>query len=203
MEHILALIVATAVLVLLPGPNLALIVASSLAYGRREGVLTVLGTTTGTALQLMLVVLGLGLLLELAADALNTLRWLGVLYLLWLGFRTFREPPAELGNTIARRRLLGRSMLIAVANPKTLLFNAAFLPQFMPAGAAAGTLWLLAAVFLLVIFVGDLLWALFAASARPLFAGFSGAANRIAGGMLCLAALGLALSRRLQQGGSS
>ena len=93
-------------------------------------------------------------------------------------------------------------MLIAVANPKTLLFNAAFLPQFMPAGAPAETLWLLAAVFLLVILIGDLLWALFAASARPLLAGFAGAANRIAGGMLCLGALGLAMSRRLQQGTS-
>ena len=202
MEHIFALILATVVLVLMPGPNLALIVANSLAYGRREGVLTALGTTTGTTLQLMLVVLGLGMLLELAADALNYLRWLGVLYLLWLGVKTFREPPAELGNTTARRRLFGRSMLIAVANPKTLLFNAAFLPQFMPAGAAAETLWLLAAVFLLVILVGDLLWALFAASARPLLAGFAGAANRVAGGMLCLAALGLAMSRRFQQGTS-
>ncbi len=195
-EHFVALAAATAVLVLLPGPNVALIVANSIGFGARAGAVTVLGTTVGVAVQLAFVILGFAALLEYAADAFTWLRWLGVAYLLWLGVRTWRMPPVNVDATAARPELFWRASLIAAVNPKTLLFNAAFLPQFLPAGSAAADMAAAAAVFLCVLFAGDLLWVVFAASARSLLSRAAGAANRIAGGFLVLAALGLAAARR-------
>lgn len=74
MSSLLALIVATAVLVIIPGPNVALIVANSLKFGFRMGVVTVLGTTAGVALQLALVVIGMAALIEFADSARTVFR---------------------------------------------------------------------------------------------------------------------------------
>lgn len=96
MNNFILLVLATSVLVVIPGPNVALIVANSLRYGLRMGVMTVLGTTAGVATQLALVVLGLVAIVEMAADALSWIKWAGVAYLIWLGIRTWREPATDL-----------------------------------------------------------------------------------------------------------
>ena len=88
MNSLLALVAATAILVLIPGPNVALIVANSLKFGFRTGVHTALGTTAGVGLQLVLVVTGLATVISVAADALTWIRWAGVAYLIYLGIRT-------------------------------------------------------------------------------------------------------------------
>ena len=86
--------------------------------------------------------------------------------------------------------------MIAASNPKTLLFNAAFLPQFHSAGTGAGQFLLIAAVFLSVLLLGDLLWAAFASSARQVLKRYGRGRNRLTGGFLVAAGIGLALSRR-------
>ncbi len=196
MENLIALSLATAVLVSIPGPNVALIVANSLRYGLWSGIVTVLGTTFGVAIQLALVVLGMAAVVALAADVLVWIKWAGVIYLVWLGIQTWRETPSDLGAVEAAPALFWRGCLIAAANPKTLLFNAAFLPQFVPASASTSWVLLVAAVFLSVLMLGDMLWAAFASSARPLLGRFETARNRMTGGFLVLAGIGLALSRR-------
>lgn len=197
MANLLALIAATAVLVLIPGPNVALIVANSLRYGSRMGIATVLGTTSGLALQLAAVVLGMVAVIEMAAETLTWIRWAGVAYLVWLGVRTWREPCQDLGKVTAAPAMFWRGCLLAAVNPKTLLFNAAFLPQFIASdGATIAQLALVAAVFLGVVLIGDVLWALFAASATRLLTRRAAARQRITGGFLVAAGIGLALSRR-------
>lgn len=197
MNSLLTLAAATAVLVLIPGPNVALIVANSLKFGFRTGVYTALGTTAGVALQLILVVLGLAAAISIAADALAWIRWAGVVYLIYLGLRTWREPAKDLGKIEAAPAKFWHGLLIAALNPKTLLFNAAFIPQFVgTAEASLVRLCLVAAVFLIVLLVGDVLWAAFANSARNVLGRYTNLRNRLTGLFLTAAGIGLALARR-------
>jgi len=195
-DNLIALGVATLILVAIPGPNVALIVANSARYGFRMGAATVLGTTLGVALQLAVVLLGMAALIESVADALRWIRWAGVAYLFWLGIRTWREPVSDLGKIEAAPAMFWRGCLVAAVNPKTLLFNAAFLPQFVATeGDAMRGLLLVGAVFLGVLLLGDLLWAAFASSGKSLLARQSAARNKVTGGALVLASIGLALAR--------
>ena len=199
MENIIALVVATIVLVLIPGPNVALIVANSLRYGMRSGIVTSFGTTVGVALQLLVVVLGMAALIELVAEALTWIKWIGVAYLLWIGLKTWNEPAPDLSDIKAQSqtRAFWNGVILAVINPKTLLFNAAFLPQFIGNTLnASGQLLLLAGIFMTVIVIGDTLWAVFAAAARRWLNSIGHLHNRISGAFLFSAGVSLALSRR-------
>ena len=195
MNSLAALIAATSVLVLIPGPNVALIVANSLRFGFGHGALTVLGTTAGVALQLLLVVAGLTALVQIAAEALTWLRWVGVIYLVYLGVKAWRTPAGDLSAINARPAMFWRGAALAVLNPKILLFNAAFIPQFVGDGSIA-SIGIVAVVYLLVLLIGDLLWALFAATARRWLQRYAGWRNRLTGGFLVLAGAGLAAANR-------
>ena len=199
MANVLALIVATSVLVLIPGPNVALIVASSLRHGLKTGLVTAFGTTAGLAFQLFLVIVGMAAVIELAATALEWIRWMGVAYLVYLGIRAWIESVPNLQDIHAQSNSVTfwHGFAMAVVNPKTLLFNAAFLPQFVAGGeGTTGQLTTVASVYLAVIVIGDALWALFASSARQFLGKCGHLRNRITGVFLLGAAAGLALSRR-------
>ena len=197
MDNLIALAAATLVLVMIPGPNAALIVANSIRYGIRMGAITVLGTTVGVALQLATVVLGMAAVIGFVADALTWIRWAGVIYLVWLGIRTWLEPAGDLGKITAAPAVFWRACMVAAVNPKTLLFNAAFLPQFVPSGGNATVqLVVVAGVFLTVLLLGDMVWALSAGSARRLLEKHAAGRNKFTGGFLVAAAIGLALARR-------
>ncbi len=197
MNTLLALVVATAILVTIPGPNVALIVANSLKFGFRSGFVTVLGTTMGLGLQLALVVAGMTAVIEFAADALSWIRWAGAAYLVWLGIKTWRTPADELTTLTAVPVMFWRGCLVAAANPKTLLFNVAFIPQFVGTnGAEALTPATVATVYLSVVFLGDALWVALATSARRALGRYMGFRNRLTGAFLMAAGVGLALSRR-------
>lgn len=197
MNTLIPLILATAVLVIIPGPNVALIVANSLKYGFRMGVVTVLGTTAGVALQLALVVVGMAAVIEMAADLLSWIKWAGVAYLIVLGIRTWREPADDLTRVEAVPAMFWRGCLFAAVNPKTLLFNAAFIPQFVgPGTASAFGFALVSSVFLTVVFLGDVLWAAFANSAGRVLGRYASLRNRITGAFLTAAGIGLASVNR-------
>ena len=199
MENIVALVAATIVLILIPGPNVALIVANSLRHGLRFGLVTALGTTVGIAVQLFVVIAGFAALVERIAGALSIIKWLGVAYLVFLGIRAWREPAADLSGIKPQTsgNVFWHGVLLAIINPKTLLFNAAFLPQFLGnTSNPGGQLLLLSAVFLAVIICGDALWAVFATSARRGLSRYGHLRNRVTGGFLMAAGLGLAISRR-------
>ncbi len=197
MANLITLAVATLVLVMIPGPNVALIVANSIRHGFGAGAMTAMGVTCGNAIQLLLVVVGMAAIIEYAAQALTWIRWAGVAYLVYLGVRTWNEPADDLSAVQAAPAVFWRAVMIAAINPKTLLFIAAFLPQFVildsgPAGHPATV----AAVFLGVLLAGDVVWAATANSARIVLNRFASARNRVTGGFLVVAGIGLALSRR-------
>lgn len=197
MNSLLALIIATSVLVFIPGPNVALIVAKSLKFGFRMGVVTVLGTTVGVALQLAFVVAGMAAVIELAVDALVWIKWAGAAYLVALGVRTWREPVDNLTRVEPAPAVFWQGCLLAAANPKTLLFSAAFIPQFVASDSASvANVAIVAGVFLTVLFLGDVLWAAFANSAGRALVRYAHLRNRLTGAFLAAAGIGLALARR-------
>ncbi len=201
MESLLALVAATLVLVAIPGPNVALIVANSIRDGRGAGLRTVAGSTIGVGVQLLLITIGIAAMIELVAGVLVWLKWIGVAYLLFLGVRTWQEPASDLTDATVKHgqgwRELWSGLGVAVVNPKTLLFNAAFLPQFVSPGPdAPAMMMLVSVVFLATVFIGDTIWALAASAARPVLIRYGRLRNRITGGFLIGAGIGLALSRR-------
>ncbi|WP_299951683.1 LysE family translocator [uncultured Ruegeria sp.] len=196
---ILALIGATSLLVVIPGPNVALIVANTLAYGFRFGAMTVLGTTIGVALQLVIVVVGLAALLEFAASAFLWLKWIGVAYLVYLGVTAWRQGLEDLTTQDASREsltvLFWQGLLLATINPKTLIFNAAFLPQFVVAGSGISALLVTAVIYLAVIMLGDLVWAASAQMARPVIARLGRLRHKLTGVLYFGSGTGLAIAR--------
>jgi threonine/homoserine/homoserine lactone efflux protein len=195
--NLLALAAATAVLVAIPGPNVALIIANSLRHGFSAGAVTALGVAAGNAIQLVVVVAGMAAVIEYAAEALTWIRWAGVAYLVFLGVRTWNMPADDLRTVHAAPAVFWRAVFIAAMNPKTLLFIAAFLPQFVTTSAGwAGGPTAVAGVFLAVLLTGDIIWALTANYGRELLDRFATARNRITGGFFLAAGIGLALSRR-------
>lgn len=200
LESILLIIPATLIMVAIPGPNAALIAANSLRYGLATGLTTVAGITLGLAVQLAFVVIGIAALVELMAEALVWLKWAGVAYLLYLGIRTWTAPidDGAHGGTAHRRASLCQGVLIATSNPKTMLFLAAFVPQFVSGDAATTKIELsvLAAVYLAVGAFGDCLWAILASRARTVLNRYKHLHNKISGGFYCGAGIGLALARR-------
>ncbi len=191
---------AVIVLLLIPGPNVALIVANSVAYGRRYGLLTVAGTSTAMVVQLGLTGLGLAGVLSSLGHGLAWVRWIGAAYLVWIGVQQWRAAPIDLTRTPPQprsaRAVFGRALLVSLTNPKTLLFYGAFFPQFVRPGPDTGAQVLaLSAVFLALAVGIDSLWALAAASARGALAMRGRLRNRLSGGVLVGAGVGLALAR--------
>jgi len=198
---LLAFIVATSVLMLIPGPNVALIVANSVAWGTRYGLLTVAGTAAAMVVQLGLTALGMSAALGVLARWFEVLRWIGVGYLLWLGIRQWRAPPVDLTRIPAQPRsargIALRGFLVSLTNPKTLLFYGAFLPQFISVDRSLlPQIAVLSAIFLTLALLLDGGWAVLAGRARSVLASRGRLRNRLAGGMLMCAGLGLALARR-------
>lgn len=197
-----AFVAASALLIAIPGPNVALIVANSVAHGARYGLMTVAGTASAMVVQLALVVLGASAVLGLLAELFDGLRWLGVAYLVWLGMRIWRSAATDLQATAAEPRALPaifiRGFAVSLTNPKTLIFYAAFLPQFVraDAGDARHQLLVLAGTFLVVAVLLDGTWALLASRLRGLLRARARLRNRLTGGLLIGAGIGLAFARK-------
>ncbi len=196
----LAFIAAVTVLMLIPGPNVALIVANSVAHGARYGLLTVAGTSSAMLLQLALVAVGMTPLLSALGSWFELLRWVGVAYLVYLGVREWRAPAVDLTRTSPERKspraIFTRALLVSMTNPKTLLFYGAFFPQFVStAHPFLPQVLLLSATFVALAVLLDGSWALAAARARHLLASRGRLRNRIAGGMLIGAGAVLAAAR--------
>jgi len=200
-ELYLAFVAATVILILIPGPNVALIVANSIAHGPRYGLLTVAGTSSAMVIQLGLTILGMTTLLSSLASWFEALRWIGVAYLIYLGVRAWLAAGPDLTQVRAEPRSVNavylRGFLVSLTNPKTLLFFGAFLPQFVAReGDLTQQLVLLALTFLVLATVLDSCWALLAARFRVVLSINGKLRNRVTGSLLIGAGVGLALARK-------
>jgi homoserine/homoserine lactone efflux protein len=199
-ELYLVFVLATALLIATPGPNVALIVGTSLTHGARTVLIAMAGVNLGVMVQLVVVAAGLSWIVEVFAKNFDVIRFVGAAYLLFLGIQTLwkaRKPSSP--QPLSPERAFGRGLAVAFANPKTLIFQAAFLPQFLTNGEGRATqLWLLAATFWVITVAGDLIWVLCAARLKAAMSGrVQQIADRISGGILIAGAgVLLAASRR-------
>lgn len=136
-----AFAIASLVLAATPGPGVLYIVTRTLSQGRRAGLASVAGVALGNLGNALAASLGLAALLAVSTLAFEIVRFAGAAYLLCLGIKALRAspPPAETGlrEAPALRRILRDGFFVALLNPKTALFFAAFLPQFIDPAASA------------------------------------------------------------------
>jgi threonine/homoserine/homoserine lactone efflux protein len=165
----LALFVGAALLLLVvPGPSVLYIVTQSVSHGRRAGIVSVAGITTGTLVHIVAATVGLSALLASSALAFDVVKYLGAAYLIAVGVRRLagweRESVLRPRDTRDLGRLYRQGIVVNTLNPKTALFFLAFLPQFVDPGRGMPWLQVLALglLFAALGFCSDGVWALVA-----------------------------------------
>jgi threonine/homoserine/homoserine lactone efflux protein len=174
-----AFVLASLVLAVTPGPGVIYIVARSLAHGRAGALVSVAGVALGNLGNAVGAALGLAALFAVSSAAFSVVKWAGAAYLVWLGISALRAPGA-LGNPspgapplpASLARVFRDGLLVALLNPKTTIFFAAFLPQFVSPGASLVVQTLaLGALFVAIAAVSDTAYALLAGAIAPRLAG--------------------------------
>jgi threonine/homoserine/homoserine lactone efflux protein len=201
LEVYAAYLIACLVVVLVPGPTVTLILANSLRHGARAGLLNVLGTQIGLAAMIGVVGIGLTSLIEAMGHWFDWLRLAGAAYLVWLGWKMIRSAgsASETGPALAPRGgFLLQGVLVALSNPKTLIFFGAFFPQFIDPNRDHGLqILIMGSTAMMVAAVSDSAYALAASRAgRALSACRVRLMSRLSGGFLIGGGLWLAFSRR-------
>ncbi len=168
-EALLVFGLASLALAVVPGPAVLYIVAQSVQGGRRAGVVSSLGVSTGGMFHVAAAVIGLSAVLSASATAFTAVKLAGAAYLVYLGIRTLLSPDDRIAGRSAEPtlwRTYRQGVVVNVLNPKTALFFLAFLPQFVdPDGSTRGQLAVLGLVFVVIALTTDLLWALVAGTA--------------------------------------
>jgi len=135
-------VLAAVALLVTPGPAVLYIVARSVEQGRWAGLVSALGVHVGTLVHVAAAALGLSALLVSSALAFDIVKYLGALYLMYLGIRRLLTSDAAAAASAAAprslRRLFAQGIVVNILNPKTALFFLAFLPQFTTRGAGPG-----------------------------------------------------------------
>ncbi len=200
----LAYCFAVAVLVLMPGPIVTLVIANSLSGGTRSGLTTVAGASCGNAILLGATAVGLVAFFTLLREIFQAVRWVGALYLIWLGLKAWRSreargPAMAVSAKPSGRAVFLQGFLIAITNPKALLFYIAFLPQFIDPHRTAGPqLLLMIGTMILMALLSDSAYALLAGRVRGWFTSAERRRmqSRISGTLLICVGCGLLLARR-------
>ncbi|GAA1946991.1 LysE family translocator [Nocardioides panacihumi] len=179
LSQFVAFLVASILFIQVPGPSLLFTLGRALTVGRRDALLSVVGNALGLTLQVVGVSVGLGALVAASAEAFTVLKLAGAAYVVYLGVQAIRHRSAARlaleARTTARRTTAWESvrtgLVVGATNPKTIVFFAAFLPQFVNDHAPAGPQLLeLGLVFGALACASDSCWALAAGKARDWFA---------------------------------
>lgn len=193
--------VSTAVIVI-PGPSVLLIVSNSLQQGFIAGLTTAIGVSASMLIQLAVALVGLTSVIATVSQALGWIRWVGIVFLIYLGIRRWRavvpvgrfasEDPARPGSAF------GQGFAVALTNPTTMLFFVAYFPQFLDdAAPAESQLLLMAATFWVLALLFDIAYAAVSARIGTALQDPKSAVirNRLSGAILVAAAIALAMAR--------
>jgi threonine/homoserine/homoserine lactone efflux protein len=191
----IAFVVASAIVLVIPGPTILTVIGYSVTQGRRVNVPLVLAVALGDSTAVVASLFGLGALLAASAFWFTVVKWAGGTYLIYLGIKSLRAGAGSahvtsLEPSITHWRVFANTYVVTALNPKSVIFFVAFLPQFIDHSAnVTSQLTVLAATFVVMAAINATLYAVFAASARRLLT--SPRAQRrfnMAGGSLLTAA---------------
>jgi threonine/homoserine/homoserine lactone efflux protein len=173
-ERLVAFVVTSLALIVVPGPSVLFVISRGIALGRRAALATVIGNSAGVYVQVVGVAVGVGLILERSILVFTVVKLAGAAYIVVLGVRSVRNR-RDLAGLVegpvaprSRRRILGEGFVVGLTNPKATVFFAAVLPQFADpaAGPLPAQLLVLGAVFIALATVCDSSWGLAAGTAR-------------------------------------
>jgi threonine/homoserine/homoserine lactone efflux protein len=177
-DRLLAFAAMSFLLIVIPGPSVLFVIGRALAQGRRAALTTVVGNTAGAYVLVIAVALGVGSVVERSVLVFTALKLVGAAYLVYLGVKAWRQRGSLRAAfdtdsvTHGSGRTLWEGFLVGVANPKTIVFFAAVLPQFVDRaqGHVVLQMLFLGLVFNAIAVTCDSLWGLVAATARDWFA---------------------------------
>jgi threonine/homoserine/homoserine lactone efflux protein len=198
----LAFIAACIALALLPGPIVTLLIANGLRHGTRAALTNILGVQVGLLIVIGIVAIGLTSLMATMGYWFDWVRLAGAAYLVWLGIKLIRSPIEGVkGDDAPPRPPRGgfflQGFLVALSNPKLLVFFGAFIPQFMDMSKDhLSQVLILGITFMVIAGLTDGAYALAAGRVRSLFsARRTRLVSRISGGFMIGGGLWLALAR--------
>ena len=167
-ESFIPFVLTTTLILIIPGPTIILVISQAVAHGRKSVVPLVAGVLLGDFTAMTFSLLGLGAVLSTSAALFQVFKWIGALYLFYLGIKLWKSNPKKQsaqGSTkkTSPRSLFQSSFIVTALNPKGIAFFVAFLPQFInPATPALPQLTLLGGTFLFLAVLNAALYAIFA-----------------------------------------
>ncbi|MFF7736569.1 LysE family transporter [Streptomyces sp. NPDC007984] len=202
-DRLLAFTAMSFLLIVIPGPSVLFVIGRALAHGRRAALTTVAGNTLGACVLVVAVACGVGSVVARSEPVFMSLKLAGAAYLIHLGVKAARgrrSLPAAYNAEAEGRgelRTLWEGFVVGVTNPKTIVFFAAVLPQFIvrEQGNVVSQMLTLGLVFNLIALVFDSAWGLAAATGREWFARSPRRLSALRGaGGLTMIGLGVALA---------
>ena len=175
---LIAFTLSSVALIVIPGPSVLFVIGRSLTYGKRGGLMSVLGNGLGGLPLVAAVAIGVGSIIAQSVALFTIIKVIGAAYLIYLGIQAVRhrkDGDSAAASTLRRpapRALLQQGFIVGLTNPKTMVFFAAVLPQFvsLESGAVPLQMMMLGLVFVAIGVICDSAWALLAGSARSWFA---------------------------------
>jgi threonine/homoserine/homoserine lactone efflux protein len=173
-------LIATILIILAPGPSVLFTIARAIAWGRVAAIATVIGNAAGMFLVSVLVALGIGPILQRSEILYNGIQWAGGAYLIYLGYAAIaasKVDAADMQKTVGGKPSFFTSVRngfwVGVLNPKSVVFFAAILPQFIDQekNNVTAQLLLLGAIFALIALISDGSYGLLAGTIRQWLAG--------------------------------
>lgn len=199
-ELLIGFTAAAFLIIVVPGPSVLFVISRALAYGRRAAVTTAIGGAAGSFVLAAAVAVGIGTIVQTSAIAYTVIKLIGAAYLVYLGIqairhrRAIREAFERRASPLSDRRTWWEGFVVGVTNPKSAVFFAAVLPQFVDraAGHPSLQMLLLGAIFTAIAMLSDSLYGVGAGAVR---AWFARSARRLdlVGGIAGLTMVGLGL----------
>ena len=201
-SHYLTFLIVSLGIIIIPGPNVLVIISTSILHGKIRGLQTVAGTSLAMIIQLVIVGIGTSWIIAKLTSGLGYLKWFGIAYLLYLGVKHLVQAvdSEEKYMEIQATTTFARGFVTSLTNPKTLLFFSAYLPQFVSAPQHyAFDISVLSITFLLMAVLLDSCYAIFTVKFKSMVGNRpAGKLRNAISGMLYLGAgVWLATSRRL------